>query len=130
MRPPSASIASSASRRVLHPRTKIVPHPRLEGVRRLRRGPAFGSKKRSVFRQRNRIFSRAPVGAQRFLLHRIQFRRIAFGLVSLHVLMLMIMLVLMLVFMLVFILIGVFLRLLLGQFARRLQLRMRDHSFF
>ena len=126
--PPSAPIASAASRRVLHPRTKIVPHPRLEGLRRLRRGPAFGSKKRSVFRQRNRIFSRARVGAQRFLLHRIQLRRIAFGLVSLQVLMLMIMLVLML--MLVFMFIGVFVRLLLGQFARRLQLRMRDHSFF
>src|ERR1700722_15932860 len=107
--PPSAAIAPAASRRVLHPRTKIVPHPRLKGLRRLRRGPAFGRKKRSVFRQRNRIFSRARVGAQRFLLHRIQLRRIAFGLVSLHVLMLMIMLVLMLVFMLI----GVFLRLLL-----------------
>src|ERR1700678_321552 len=118
--PPSPAIASSASRRVLHPRTKIVPHPRLEGLRRLRRGPAFGSKKRSVFRQRNRIFSRARVGAQRFLLHRIQPRRIAFGLVSFHVLMLM----------LVFMIIGVFLRLLVGQFARRLEVRMRDHSFF
>src|SRR6202789_3598263 len=114
--PPSAAIASSASRRVLHPRTKIVPHPRLEGLRRLRRGPAFGSKKRSVFRQRNRIFSRARVGAQRFLLHRIQLRRTPFGLVGF----------LLLIPMLFFMISGFFLPLLVGQSARRLEVRMRD----